>query len=74
MINGAFFEKNTIGKQLVTSTDSIAANIAEGYGRFFIKKAVLLLVDSYQEIIASMEKIRKKLTSYIRSIGKATDQ
>ena len=29
-----FFEKDTIGKQLVRSFDSIGANIAEGYGRF----------------------------------------
>ncbi|MBU0531100.1 four helix bundle protein [Patescibacteria group bacterium] len=28
------FDKDTVGKQLVRSTDSIAANIAEGYGRF----------------------------------------
>jgi four helix bundle protein len=28
------FEKRTIGKQMVTSADSIGANIAEGYGRF----------------------------------------
>ena len=94
----SFFEKNTIGKQLVTSTDSIAANIAEGYGRFFYKenkqfcyyargslleaktwltkahKRTNLSADSYQEIIASMEKIHKKLNSYIRSIGKATDE
>jgi len=28
-----FFAKDTIGKQLVRSADSIGANIAEGYGR-----------------------------------------
>lgn len=32
-----FFAKDTIGKQIVRSTDSIAANIAEGYGRFHYK-------------------------------------
>ena len=32
-----YFEKDTIGKQLVRSTDSIAANISEGYGRFHFK-------------------------------------
>jgi four helix bundle protein len=31
------FAKNTLGNQLVRSTDSIAANIAEGYGRFHFK-------------------------------------
>ena len=33
-----FFAKDTIGKQLVRSTDSIAANIAEGYGRYHFKE------------------------------------
>lgn len=28
------FSKNTIGKQLVRSADSIAANISEGFGRY----------------------------------------
>jgi four helix bundle protein len=31
------FSKDTLGKQLVRSADSIAANIAEGYGRFSFK-------------------------------------
>lgn len=31
------FSRRTIGTQVVRSTDSIAANIAEGYGRFFYK-------------------------------------
>ena len=32
------FSKHTIGGQLVTAVDSIAANIAEGYGRYFYKE------------------------------------
>jgi four helix bundle protein len=28
------WKKDTIGKQLVRAVDSIAANIAEGYGRY----------------------------------------
>jgi four helix bundle protein len=32
------FTKDTIGKQLVRSADSIAANLAEGYGRFHFKE------------------------------------
>ena len=31
--NWDFFAKDTVGKQLVNSSDSIGANIAEGYGR-----------------------------------------
>ena len=33
------FQKNTIGKQIVRSADSISANIAEGYGRYFYKES-----------------------------------
>ena len=32
------FTRDTIGKQLVRSADSISANIAEGYGRYFFKE------------------------------------
>ena len=34
-----FFAKDTIGKQLVRSADSIAANLSEGYGRYHYKEA-----------------------------------
>lgn len=34
-----YFKKDTIGKQLTRSTDSISANIAEGYGRFYYKES-----------------------------------
>lgn len=34
-----YFEKATIGKQLARAADSIAANIAEGYGRFYYKES-----------------------------------
>jgi len=33
------FRKDTIGKQIVRSADSISANIAEGYGRFYYKES-----------------------------------
>ncbi len=36
--NWTHFQKETIGKQLVKSADSISANIAEGYGRYFYKE------------------------------------
>lgn len=32
------FERDTVGKQVVRSADSIGANIAEGYGRFAFKE------------------------------------
>jgi len=33
-----YFEKDTIGKQLVRASDSIAANISEGFGRYHYKE------------------------------------
>lgn len=33
-----YFEKDTISKQLVKSSDSVAANISEGFGRFHFKE------------------------------------
>ncbi len=33
-----YFKKDTIGKQLVRAADSISANIAEAYGRYFYKE------------------------------------
>jgi four helix bundle protein len=33
-----YFEKSTIGKQLVRSADSVSANICEGYGRYHYKE------------------------------------
>ena len=38
VINWNYFEKDTIGKQLVRATDSVAANLSEGFGRFFYKE------------------------------------
>jgi four helix bundle protein len=34
-----YFEKDTIGKQLVRAADSIAANLSEGLGRYHYKEA-----------------------------------
>ncbi len=33
-----YFAKDTIGKQWVRAIDSVAANLSEGYGRFFYKE------------------------------------
>lgn len=32
------FERDTLGKHFVRAADSIALNIAEGYGRYFYKE------------------------------------
>lgn len=33
-----YFVKDTIGKQLIKSVDSVAANLSEGFGRYFYKE------------------------------------
>ena len=33
-----YFERSSVGQQLVRSADSIAANISEGYGRYHFKE------------------------------------
>ena len=34
-----YFEKDTVGKQLVKAADSIAANLSEGFGRYHYREA-----------------------------------
>ena len=34
----SFFAKDTVGKQIVRSADSIAANLSEGFGRYHFKE------------------------------------
>jgi four helix bundle protein len=38
VVNWSYFAKDTVGKQLVRATDSIAANLAEGHGRYHFKE------------------------------------
>ncbi|HEY0655416.1 MAG TPA: four helix bundle protein [Chryseosolibacter sp.] len=38
VIRWKFFEKDTVGKQLVRATDSIAANLSEGLGRYHYRE------------------------------------
>ncbi len=38
VINWNYFDKDTVGKQLVRAVDSIAANLSEGMGRYHYKE------------------------------------
>lgn len=38
VVNWSYLAQETVGKQIIRSSDSIAANIAEGYGRYFYKE------------------------------------
>ena len=42
-IKWSYFEKDSIGKQIVKSADSIGANIAEGYGRHHLNDNIRFL-------------------------------
>lgn len=90
------FDKFSIGTQIIRSSDSIAANISEGFGRYHYKenklfcyyargslyetktwltKAInrkLIVKNKSKEIQEDLEKLAKKLNSYINSIGKKT--
>ena len=39
VIEWNYFEKDTIGKQLVRSIDSVAANLSEGFGRYHFRES-----------------------------------
>ena len=63
--------QRTIGYQVISSADSIAANIAEGYGRYTSpdrKKFYLYSRGSFEETKAWLRKaIRRRLISFGRA-------
>ncbi len=44
VLNWNYFERDTVGKQLVRSVDSISANIAESHGDIIIRKRKILAI------------------------------
>lgn len=54
-----YFVKDTVGKQLVKAIDSISANIAEGFGRYFKKDKINFYHYSYGSTSESVDWIQK---------------
>lgn len=65
-----YFEKDTIGKQLVRAADSIAANIGEGFGRYFYKDEKLFCYYSRGSLFETKTWIAK---AYNRNLIKEQD-
>ena len=66
-----YFTKDTVGKQLVRAVDSISANIAEGFGRYFKKDKVNFYHYSYGSISESLDWVKK---AKIRNLLKDEDE
>ena len=67
IVNWDYFAKDTIGKQFTRSTDSISANIAEGFGRYNKKDKIKFYRYSFGSLKESLDwnekaKIRKLFT------------
>jgi len=54
-----YFAKDTIGKQLVRSADSICANIAEGFGRFHYKENINFLYFARGSLIETQSWLKR---------------
>jgi four helix bundle protein len=73
-----YFAKDTVGKQMVRSADSISANIAEGYGRFHYKENRNFCYFSRGSIIETKGWLKKSktgtyyLTSGLMSYSKSS--
>ncbi|MGF7082237.1 four helix bundle protein [Mucilaginibacter sp. UYCu711] len=62
-----YFAKDTVGKQIVRSADSIGANIAEGYGRFHYKENRNFCYFSRGSIIETKGWLKKSKTRSLLS-------
>jgi len=65
-----YFSKKTLGDQLVKAADSVALNIAEGYGRFYYKENRMFCYYSRGSAKETLAGIRK---AKIRSLIKEED-
>ena len=68
-----YFAKDTLGKQLVRSADSIGANIAEGFGRYHFKENRNFCYFSRGSLIETKGRIIKAKTRKLISESQYTD-
>jgi len=72
--NWDWFRKKTVGFQWVESSDSIAANIAEGVGRYFFKEKLVFMYYSRGSLLESKTWLQNLkgchflLNQYIKSL------
>lgn len=59
VIKWNYFSKDSVGRQLVRAVDSISANIAEGFGRYFKKDKIIFYRYSYGSIEECLDWIEK---------------
>ncbi len=65
-----YFEKDSVGKQLVKAADSVAANLSEGYGRFHYKENRQFCYYSRGSLYETKTWLQK---SYTRKLIKTSD-
>lgn len=53
------FARDTIGKQLMRAADSISANIAEGFGRYYKKEKIQFYRYSRGSVYESLDGVQK---------------
>lgn len=68
-----FFAKDTVGKQIVRSADSIAANIAEGFGRYGKKYKIRFYRISLGSLEETGDWIKKSLVRSLVSSEKGQE-
>lgn len=68
-----YFARDTVGKQITRSADSINANIAEGYGRFHYKENKNFCYFSRGSIIETKGWLKKSKNRNLISEEKAID-
>lgn len=65
VVNWKWFEKRTLGSQLTDAMDSVAANIAEGFGRYHKKDKIKFYYNARASVFESAHWIRK---AFIRKL------